>query len=462
MAISISKQKLLSAVILAGACLLVWMVWASQDEVQSSASPSATPEIGMDQSQVGAIEGVDEPQRTEKQLQPLQTTHVETSLENLDRACPSMDQVIHEVDSQCISGLSHHFLDTAVKPQEFSWRSMPELCKGIRQKAGFECIAACEYPFPAFRTPQELVRLAVRNPPTYRDIFQDPMSDREQALEATSNSACQFYSNRNQPVRPELSEQCNAEAMLRYVLFVEACTHHRLRLFSDRALQDHHPEGLSRYAILLSEIDKQTWSFERRQGIRNWMREDIYRNAWVVESCNDYPMAKISLSDLVKSLLQTTSIGGESKSSVNSPMTAAEQERYAAIFKIEPLIDRRDRARWNAEYIWRYLSFLGNPWALSEINIDEAESQLIEYRRKNWPLMDALSELFYYEQNDEGGSDRTVRDRLVVKARQLAQNEGIELDWNEINHFMDLPNRARLDEDFGGIVDLIDSFCFYN
>ena len=402
---------------------------------------------------------------------------------------------MQEIDSECMSALNNFFLDTAVEPQEFSWMNMPEICQSVRQRTG--CQAACDYDVLAFRTPQELVRFAVRNPPTFRDIFQDPMSDRELALEAVSNPACRFYPN--QHVRPELSEQCNAEPMLRFVLFVEACTYHRSRLFVDRALKEHHPEGLSRHALLLSEIDNQTWSLEQHRGIRNWMREDLYRDAWVTESCHSYPDAKISLWGIVRPLLQNSSIvEGERKSSVNSSMTVEEregnvtwdsaksllqaavstfgeerfsmrppltvEEREDTIFEIGPYILRSEQARWEAEYVWRHLSLLANPWALSRINIDNAESQVIEYRQENWPLMDALGALYYYKQNDEHDSNRTVRDRLVVKARHLAQDEGIELDWEKVTQFMDLPARARLQHGTNGDSALrqflIDYRCF--
>ena len=88
--------------------------------------------------------------------------------------------------------------------------------------------------------------------------------------------------------------------MLRYALFVETCVRHRMRSHFYRSSQEQNPQGRSKYETLLSDMDNVTWSANRHNEMRNWLREDMYRDAWITETCDRYPKESVSLSDIAE------------------------------------------------------------------------------------------------------------------------------------------------------------------
>ena len=453
--------------LLAGAVfLLIWTGWNLWNSRQEPTPKPAITETEIDESQTEVVDLGQSPKTVKSEIQISADFLNESLLEEIDDMCPNMDQVIREIDPECTSALNRHFLDTALGPKEFVAVNIYEICKSRQERHGSESFS-CAHQARAFHRAHELTRLAIKNPPTYRDIFNDPMSDRELTFAAVFNFGCRRFSTKSD--LQELYQSCHGDAMLRYVSFVEACVHHRKRLYSHRAWQERNPQGISRYANLLNEMDSLTWPAGRHQRMRDWLREDIYRDAWATKVCDGYPDEKIRLSDIVeplglddeykRTLKRVIAFNsGTNPNDIDQPYVG---NQLPASEQILSLAYRRGITQHESQRMWRMLARLGNQWAMSRLE-EEVTPGLVKYRREKWPLMDALARLFTYRRGDqedeldrekgvsvvwrsnEDWLDREAGERLFAEAKSLARAKGMELDWDTIDRYFDRAEPLRI------------------
>ena len=166
----------------------------------------------------------------------------------LDQECPELLDDSVWTNKECLAAIEEHFLDRGAYTLEYV---------GMIPK---------DAPF------------------TFRSMFTNYENDRELVHEALSRPECRLLAG---PIRQDLREACNADALFRYVHFSNLChdAQERRNYFTTWK------SGSSEYKYTLSELEHMYINDVSDQTVyfseRNRMRKAVLRDVWIIseEKC---------------------------------------------------------------------------------------------------------------------------------------------------------------------------------
>lgn len=226
-------------------CVALLIRFSQEDRNHSEAE---SPRVAMN----SAPTKLDEIELPESTSSPtvVSTTRSHTELETLRTACPDIRV---ETSDGCFSALDEYFMDS---------------------------------PLPMFGSVRDRL-LHVESQLTFRRIFADPFTDRENSITALKNEKCRLERG---AIHPELKTECHATAIANHALFNNYCGYFFGATFQSDWFEPMHPiKGITFYQRELNQLESLHWeNLDDYHASIGELDEDMYREAWLYQKCTRF------------------------------------------------------------------------------------------------------------------------------------------------------------------------------